>query len=478
MNEPQLKQTELKLYKKRWLILVLLICLMIQMIFTYTNFGFLNNILVLYFNTTYAAIDWLNLGWNIGTAVAALVTSWLAIKGILTCRRSMIVAGILQMTNCLLIIIAFLQPQLFFLFIIGQVVGGISAAVLWSVPTSVAQLWFPESQIGIATGMSMIGSSSGAIAAYLLPAHIMKYPNNKFINSSNVTTGNSWMEYDKNAYQWLFFALLMVSFSVLVFLFTVVPEQPEIPPSLAQHFKRLEKNKDKVTFQSFVSEIKKLIFEKAFLACGFATCVLYYFLMINDLSMELIIAHIRPSGHIAPEKISAYALSLLCMGCWVGNIAGGVILDKYKSYRLQSSTGSSFSCVFGLLVLLSVYFQNLIGLFFSMFFEGFFSRIAYLSIIDSLMQHTYPTDPIFVMPFLIFCQNIISLLFILIGRQVTYHGGVFGGLGVVCAMLFLVALTSIVFKPNTKRLSVENRIEVVGSDPKTPLLLEHDSPKK
>ena len=202
MNEHQLKQVELKLYKKRWFVLALLICLMIQMIFTYTNFGFLNNILVLLFNTTYAAIDWLYLSWNIGTTVVALGTSWLAVKGILTCRRSMIVASILQVTNCLFIIIAFLQPQLFFLFIIGQVIGGISAAVLWSVPTSVAQLWFPESQIGIATGMSMIGSSSGAIAAYLLPAHIMKYPNNKFMNSSNVTINNSWMKYDKKAYQW------------------------------------------------------------------------------------------------------------------------------------------------------------------------------------------------------------------------------------------------------------------------------------
>ena len=337
-----MKQIELKLYKKRWLVLALLICLIIQMIFTYTNFEFLNNILVLYFNTTYAAIDWLYLGWNIGTAVAALVTSWLAVKGILTCRRSMIVAGILQMTNCLLIIIVFLQPQLFFLFIIGQVIGGISAAVLWSVPTSVAQLWFSESQIGIATGMSMIGSSIRSTAAYLLPAHIMKYPNNKSMNSSNVTINNSWMKYDKKAYQWLFLALLMVSFSVLVFLFTVVPEQPEIPPSLAQYFKRVERNKDKVIFQSFVSEIKKLIFEKAFLACGFAIYVLYYFLMINDLPMELIIAQMPPSGHIAPENIDTYAVSLLCMRCWVGNIAGGVILDKYKSYRLQSSIGSSF----------------------------------------------------------------------------------------------------------------------------------------
>ena len=264
----------------------------------------------------------------------------------------------------------------------------------------------------------------------------------------------------------------MASLAVLLFLLTVVPEQPEIPPSLAQHFKRVEKDKNKVTFSYFVSEIKKLIFEKAFLACGLATCTLYYFIIIIDLTIELMIAHMPLVDFISSESLSAYTLSVLTIGCWVGNIAGGAILDKYKSYRLQSSVGSTFGTLFAMLVLLSVYFQNLIGLFFSMFFEGFFTRIAYLSIIDSLMQHTYPTDPIFVMPFLIFCQNIMATLFIEIGRQIIYHGGVFGGLGVLCAMMFLVALTSIVFKPNTKRLSAENKIERNEAESRTPLLLD------
>ena len=122
-------------------------------------------------------------------------------------------------------------------------------------------------------------------------------------------------------------------------------------------------------------------------------------------------------------------------------------MDKYKSYCLQLSIGSSFSCVFGLLVLLNVYFQNLIGLFFSMFFEGFFTRIAYLSIIDSLKQHIR--------------------IYLVINKQVTYHSGEFGGLGVVCAMMFLVAITSNVFKANTTQLAAENRIELDESDPNT-----------
>ena len=455
----ELKQAKLKVFKKRWLVLVLLICLIFQMIFIYTNFGFLNNVLVLYFDTTYAAIDWLYLGWNIGTTVAALVTSWLATKEILTCRRSMIVASILQSINCLFVIIAFLQPELLFLFILGQVIGGISAAVLWPVSASLAQLWFPESQIGIATGMSMIGSASGGITAYLLPTHIMKYPNNVFTNSSNVTKSTSWMGYDKNTYQWLFVGLLMVSLVALCFLLTVIPERPVQPPSLTQHFKQVEENRTVVTLQTYVFEIKKLIFDNTFFAYAFSACMLYYFFVINDLSMEQIIAHLPAIGLISQEDTSAYALSLLSTGSLVGCIAGGVFIDKYKNYRLQSSLGAALGCLFALLLLLSVYFETLLGLCFSIFLEGVFTRIAYLSILDSLMQHTYPTDPVLVMSLFIFVQNTMAILFIEINRQITYHVGIYGGLGLVCVVLFLVVLLSLIFKPKIKRLSAENCFE-------------------
>ena len=59
------KQIETKLYKKRWFILALLFWLNFSMIFTYVNFGFVNNIIVSYFDTTYAAVDWTMLGYNL-----------------------------------------------------------------------------------------------------------------------------------------------------------------------------------------------------------------------------------------------------------------------------------------------------------------------------------------------------------------------------------------------------------------------------
>ena len=472
MNQKPHEQVEIKVYKKRWFVLALLIYLIFQMIFVYMNFGYLNNLLAIYFNTTYATIDWLYLGWNIGTAVAALAASWLAAKQILTCRRSMIVASILQAINSLLIMVAFLQPQLLFLFIIGQVIGGISAAVLWSVPTSLAQLWFPESQIGIATGMSMLGSGSGGIVAYLLPAHIMKYPKNDTMVSNNLTSSN-WIEYDKSTYQWLFFAVLTTSLALLILLLTVVPERPEKSPSLAQHLKRIEENKEEITFRLYCCEIKKLISDYVFLACGGGSSIFYYLPIIYELSIESMLLHIMydDNNRSSPGELSGYVLMSFSIGALVGSIVGGFILDKFKNYYVQSSVGATCSFLFTMLVLLSVYFRSLATLFFACSLLGVSTRFAYVSLIDSLMQHTYPTDPVFVMPFLVFAQNITAMLLIWTGRQIIYQAGLFSGLGFVCVMMFLIALICLILKPRTKRLSAERSHES-EADTSTPLLLK------
>ena len=68
--------------------------------------------------------------------------------------------------------------------------GGISSAFLLSVPTSLAQIWLPESQIGLAIGLAMTGCSTGSIFAYILPSQILDNPqsnNESFKNRKNCT---------------------------------------------------------------------------------------------------------------------------------------------------------------------------------------------------------------------------------------------------------------------------------------------------
>ena len=59
-------------------------------------------------------------------------------------------------------IIGFMKPDYLAFVITEKVLGEISAAFLWTVPTSLAQTWFPESQIArLAIGIALINLPLG-----------------------------------------------------------------------------------------------------------------------------------------------------------------------------------------------------------------------------------------------------------------------------------------------------------------------------
>ena len=466
-------QSLINVEKKRWLVLFLLMWLNLLYMFTYVNFTVVNNVFTAYFNTSYAAVDWIVLGSNLGTVLVAPMVTWLTLKQIISCKIAMITSSVFQFFNFLFIIIGFIRPSFFIFVVVGQVIGGVSFAFLLSVPTSLAQTWFPESQIGLATGLAITGCSTGGIFAYILPSQILDNPqsnNESFKNWKNYTN-TKWFQHDQSAYQWLFLTMLFTVSLVIILLLTIVPQLPEQPPSVAQHLKRLHSNnKDAkaIVFLSFVHDIKNVTFDKTFVACVFTGSVTFFGIELYDLSIEALMQNMN-HGNYNPEKLGGYLMALTTAGLFLGNIVSGLLLDAFKKYYLQSviSAVTSFFICAG--IFLSAYFNSLTALFVVLFAFGLSSRIFYITTVDSLMQHTYPTDPLIVMSVFVFFQNIIAIIFIEIGRQIIYRAGLWLGLIYFCALMLLVVILSAVFKTKTERLKAESLQNSNASD-EAPLL--------
>ena len=73
-------QSLINVEKKRWLVLFLLMWLNLLYMFTYVNFTVVNNVFTAYYNTSYAAVDWIVLGSNLGTVLVAPMVTWLTLK--------------------------------------------------------------------------------------------------------------------------------------------------------------------------------------------------------------------------------------------------------------------------------------------------------------------------------------------------------------------------------------------------------------
>ena len=469
---------EIHVYRRRWFVLALLIWLLCVSVTTYLNFGFVNNVMVVYFQTTYAAVDWMVLGSNVGCILVTPMIAWLALMKMISCRRAMITTGALQICNLLLIVTGFHQPKLFGLVVFGQVVGGIAMAIVWTVPSSLAQLWFPESQIGLATGISMFGSSASTIFIYVLPSQIILSPQNhnsskQILKASKGVTNLIWFRHDQLAYEIMFSVFLATIACVLLALLTLVPEMPKKPPSQAQLLKRNQTLKENNSTTDYWQDVKTLVSDYTFIAYAVSSGIMYHYIVVIGLTSELMIQRM-PVSNMAlfqtTNKLAAYILSTDCAGCVVGNFLSGILLDKFKKYRLQSRVGTLLSFLISIGILLSVHYGNILALFLICFMLGISIRISYVSMIDSLMQHTYPNDPVFVMSILTFIQNLVSILFNEGGRQITYHAGLMAGLSVVPVMFLFAFVSSVIFKPTTKRLMAEK--SNVSDDPTsmTPLL--------
>ena len=431
MSHLKVDNAEIQIYRRRWFVLALLVWLLCVSVTTYLNFGFVNNVMVVYFQTTYAAVDWMILGSNVGSILAAPVVARLALMKMISCRRAMIATALLQTVNLSLIIVGFYRPDLFGLVVFGQVLGGIAMAIVWTVPSSLAQLWFPESQIGLAIEFSMVGSSTGGILAYILPSQIILSPqrqnsSGEMPRASKNTTDLHWFQHDQLAYEIMFSVFLATVVCVLLALLTLVPEMPKKPPSVAQLLKQNRTLRENNSTVHYWREIKKLFTDCTYTVYGIGSGIMYHIIVLIDLTIGLIIEQM-PLSDIAffqtQNKLAAYVICIYSVGCWIGNFSSGVLLDKFKKYQLQSSLGAFLSVLISTGLLLSVHFGSIPSLFLSSLLLGVSMRIGYISMIDSLMQHTYPTDPVFVMSVLTFIQNIASVLFNEAGRQITYHVG-------------------------------------------------------
>jgi len=462
----QLHRVEIKVYRKRWLVLILFIWLQFLSLFAFINFGYLNMVFVAYFHISYAEADWLMLGYNIGIVTASPVIAFLALKNILSCKKAMITASILLIIGFTFIIIGFLLPLLYFFITIGQTFNGIVGAILSALPELIAQLWFDETQIGLATGLSLLGLSTAGLTADFLPPQLLKYNKKRLENIQNSSavvnyTSIDWNGNDSKTYEMLFLTMLLTVVLALILFCTLIPEKPKRPPSMAQYFKTTQIGHLNIKFRDFVFETKNLMSDYQFIISCTAASLVFYLAAFDDLTVEQIVTKLTlKSSKYSPEEISGFLMATLCTGGLFANVFSGFVLDKYKRYYWQTNISAFFVLITVVALLVSVYCGSIVGLIISHFFTGFSKRTCYISLIDSIMQHTYPTNPLFVMSIGVFVQNVTAILFINVGRQIIYSVGLINGLVYLCVLMFLVCLLCFSFNPDTKRLNAgENQSE-------------------
>ena len=468
------QKVEIQVYKKRWLVQVSVCFIYFWIAFHYCMYAVVNNIVVSYFDISYATADWMVSGSFVGVLCALPIIAWLSFKQLISFRILMCVACLCLQLNTIFSIVAFNKPKFFELIIIGQSLVGIAMAASLPIMTSLAELWFSESQIGISVGLVIFSSSLATILANsLIPSfvYVENHSDNnktlfisKLFNQRKSNMTNSWVINDKTVYEAILSSELAMVFLVLIFIIVFVPEKPERPPSFAQYQKRFENNRMNsnnqsfLSFEQFLKETAWLMNEKVFTLCSLSNGIVFTTTDIEALTMQQILhENFKEILHLPIDVQAGLVIVCYSLGSSVGNLISGKILDRFKQYYIQSCCGTGCFVIFTVVGLLSVYFHSIAALFVSFIFIGCSTRISMVSLIDSVMQHTYPKNVLFVSSWMNFVQSIYSLVVIVIGRQVFNHVSSVGMLSFIVGVKFVGFIFCLLGKPKTKRLTAEYR---------------------
>ncbi|XP_018393182.1 PREDICTED: feline leukemia virus subgroup C receptor-related protein 2-like [Cyphomyrmex costatus] len=300
---------KLKLYKKRWLMLIIYMIYAGSNSFQWIEYSIITNVVTRYYGVSSMMVDWTSMLYMALYATfifpASYVTDrcglrWTAIIG----------AGF----NCLgaWIKTFSIQPDRFYVAFIGQSIVAFAQTMVLPLPGRVAAQWFPSTQLSTATSLGIFGNQLGVALGFLLGPIIVKNHNN--LNDIGK---------DLSRLCWMVAIVSTVAFALILTLFQ---KEPKLPPSETRALQKMNRTKER---EKFIEPIKRLCRNKSFIMlCNSYGLNIGVFSAVSTLLNQIFLVHFE-NGE---EDAGRIGLAIILTGM-AGSVSFGIILDKTHKYK-------------------------------------------------------------------------------------------------------------------------------------------------
>ena len=460
-------ENETQLYKLRWWIAAFSACQIIVMKFLISLFGIMNNVFKTYYDTSYYVVDWFSLIQLPAGFVATIILANLLFNSIIGFRKLLLILSFSILLGCIFSIIASIYPFLYGLIFVGQFCAGFGYRTTMAILSMFASSWFPEKQIGLAISIKTISVSVGSILSYIIPTQLMSPPPFQEDNLNNITSdwkNNETIAKWKDEVMWKFISLygslIVMSLIALIFTFIYVVDEPPKPPTIAQAKVRAQKKREKAktilaNIGEFLRFCRSILVDKVvwqLVIIGSVTVGTHYLqrVLIGEIIRDVFVAQ---NYNSRINQMAGYVMALNEVGGFIGGLAMGKALDYSKRYKVLLLLSLVLSLIMMLGLTLACYFVNVVTVYIFNTLLGFTLLASIVSLLDMLLQHTYPKNPGILT--LIFFGEIIILVIptAQIFRVVLNY---FNGPAVLACLvvLFLVAnILAIFLNPSYNRLN-------------------------
>ncbi|XP_025196974.1 feline leukemia virus subgroup C receptor-related protein 2-like [Melanaphis sacchari] len=401
--------TECKLYKRRWLMLVLFVlCSMISAV-QWIQYSIISNVIMKFYKVSSFTVDFTSIVYMVTYIPLIFPASWILEKKGL---RVAMVAGSFGTMIGAWFKVASSSPDRFYMTMLGQTIVASSQVFILNLPARLAAVWFGPSEVSTACSIGVFGNQFGIALGFLIPPLLVQDSDDLYDISSGLSK--------------MYYATAITSTLVFLLICLFVKSSPPLPPSLAQANQRSTYNNDP---RNFIKSLWRLIYNY-----GFLLLLLSYGMnvgssyAISTLLNQVILAHF-PDNAVDVGRIG---LSIVLSGM-LGSVVSGFVLDR--THLFKETTLVVYGCsLIGMLVYTYTLFCGYISVvYLSAILLGFFMN-GYLAIgYELAAELTYPESEGTSSGMLNAVVQVFGIIFTMV------YGWIFNAVGDKRANLFLSA---------------------------------------
>ncbi|GMR32490.1 hypothetical protein PMAYCL1PPCAC_02685, partial [Pristionchus mayeri] len=311
-EEDQDQPVQLKVYRRRWLMLAVVAILNNSNTMTWISLAPVDN----YANGFYGegAAKWFSMVYMMMTIPVGIFSMWAG--RFFGTKTAIYVAAIANCVGCAIRLgSSFLEFNLRFpIGITGQAIAAIAYPFIMYLPSKVANSWFPHNQRALAVTVGAMSNPLGVLMAnVIVPAIVGEVKDIKYVNMV---------------------IFIPCCIGLLLVLIGVRSGEPKIPPSFSASQEQMD----------FLSGLKQCFMSKQYLVLfvvmgggiGMFNCL--YTIMQKLLC---------PSGY--ENTFAGWCAALMIIGGLIGATGSSIIIDRTKMYEETMKVALGLAVVFGLI---------------------------------------------------------------------------------------------------------------------------------
>ncbi|XP_076253573.1 choline/ethanolamine transporter flvcr2a-like [Rhynchophorus ferrugineus] len=414
-----------KVYKKRWMILLVYILYSAANSFQWMEYSIIANIVMKFYQVNATDVDWTSIIYMlIYPIIVVPVSYYIEKKGL----RFAALWGGLGTALAALIKVFSVRKNLFPLVLLGQAVGSTAQVFVLSLPSKIAAVWFKPSEVSTACSLAVFGTQVGFALGFVVPSSIVGNSEDPNVIARDLSI--------------LCQVITYYMIPVVVLIIFCFPKEPPLPPSIAQWD---ERKKEQLDMRQYLKAYKKLFHNRGFVFHTIAYGInIGVFAAIGTLLNQFILEYF-PNSEEDAGRIGLIMVS----GGILGSIFFGVVLDKTHKYK-ETTMFVYFAAVLSLIVTmftLSTRSKPLVYIIFAL--VGVFTN-AYMPVgFEFAVEITYPADESTTTGILNAMTQALGVLITLFLGPFNSNVGAFWSLGSQAALLLLGAVLTC-FVPNKK----------------------------